>query len=104
MSDNETYRHTDDGEIHPGEVVEEKISLSERFGLWVSFYPFKQDDYLDIVSHWLGHFGCNAEQIAERRADALRWALHRASRSRRVPPQFPRNYPAPLTHHHSHNF
>ena len=44
MSDNETYKHTSDGEIHPGELVEEKISLSERFGLWVSFYPFKQDD------------------------------------------------------------
>jgi predicted AAA+ superfamily ATPase len=53
MSDNETYKHTSDGEIHPGEVVEEKISLSERFGLWVSFYPFKQDDYLTIVGHWL---------------------------------------------------
>ena len=53
MKDNESYRHTEDGEIHPGEVIEEKISLSERFGLWVSFYPFKQDDYLTIVSHWL---------------------------------------------------
>ena len=51
MSDNETYKHTSDGEIHPGEVVEEKISLSERFGLWISFYPFKQDDYLSIVAH-----------------------------------------------------
>lgn len=57
MSDNESYKHLPDGEIHPGEVVEEKISLSERFGLWVSFYPFKQDDYLDIVAHWLRQIG-----------------------------------------------
>ena len=58
MSDNASYTHADDGDLHPGETVEEKISLSERFGLWVSFYPFKQDDYLDIVAHWLRHFGC----------------------------------------------
>ncbi|MGB4345074.1 MAG: ATP-binding protein, partial [Burkholderiaceae bacterium] len=57
MSDNATYTHTDDGDVHPGETVEEKISLSERFGLWVSFYPFRQDDYLDIVRYWLRHFG-----------------------------------------------
>lgn len=92
MSDNATYKTTEDGDLHPGETVEEKISLSERFGLWVSFYPFKQDDYLDIVSHWLGHFGCDAEQIAEARADALRWALQRASRSGRVAWQFARDY------------
>ncbi|AMP16929.1 ATP-binding protein [Collimonas pratensis] len=92
MSDNATYKTTEDGDLHPGETVEEKISLSERFGLWVSFYPFKQDDYLDIVGHWLGHFGCNAEQIAEARADALRWALQRASRSGRVAWQFARDY------------
>jgi predicted AAA+ superfamily ATPase len=59
MSDNSSYTHGDDGDLHPGETVEEKISLSERFGLWVSFYPFKQDDYLDIVAHWLRHFGCS---------------------------------------------
>lgn len=92
MSDNATYKTTEDGDLHPGETVEEKISLSERFGLWVSFYPFKQDDYLDIVGHWLGHFGCSAEQIAEARADALRWALQRASRSGRVAWQFARDY------------
>jgi predicted AAA+ superfamily ATPase len=92
MSDNATYVHTDDGDLHPGETVEEKISLSERFGLWVSFYPFKQDDYLDIVAHWLGHFGCNAKQIAAARPDALRWALQRGSRSGRVAWQFARDY------------
>ncbi len=52
-SDNATYKHTSDGELHPGEAVEEKISLSERFGLWISFYPFTQDEYLAIVAQWL---------------------------------------------------
>src|SRR5471032_1835844 len=92
MSDNETYKHTSDGEIHPGEVVEEKISLSERFGLWVSFYPFKQDDYLTIVGHWLKHFCCEAEEIAGARGDALVWALERGSRSGRVAWQFARDW------------
>ncbi|ACR27670.1 ATP-binding protein [Burkholderia glumae] len=91
MSDNESYKHLPDGEIHPGEVVEEKISLSERFGLWVSFYPFKQDDYLTIVAHWLRHFGCDEAQIEAARGDALVWALERGSRSGRVAWQFARD-------------
>ncbi|WP_155027827.1 DUF815 domain-containing protein [Burkholderia pseudomallei] len=91
MSDNETYKHLPDGEIHPGEVVEEKISLSERFGLWVSFYPFKQDDYLTIVVHWLRHFGCDAAEVEAARGDALVWALERGSRSGRVAWQFARD-------------
>jgi len=92
MSDNAGYKHGDDGDLHPGETVEEKISLSERFGLWVTFYPFKQDDYLNIVAHWLGHFGCNAAQIEEAKADALRWALQRGSRSGRVAWQFAKDH------------
>jgi hypothetical protein len=92
MSDNATYTHADDGDLHPGETVEEKISLSERFGLWVSFYPFRQDDYLDIVAHWLASFGCDTTQIEEARGDALRWALQRGSRSGRVAWQFARDY------------
>jgi uncharacterized protein len=92
MSDNASYTHTEDGDLHPGETVEEKISLSERFGLWVSFYPFRQDDYLDIVAHWLGHFGCDAAAIEAARADALRWALQRGSRSGRVAWQFARDH------------
>ena len=92
MSDNETYKHMPDGEIHPGEVVEEKISLSERFGLWVSFYPFKQDDYLTIVGHWLRHFGCDDAGIEAARGDALVWALERGSRSGRVAWQFARDW------------
>jgi predicted AAA+ superfamily ATPase len=63
-SDNSTYKHTADGELHPGEAVEEKISLSERFGLWISFYPFTQDEYLAIVSQWLQHFGLPAPAVA----------------------------------------
>ncbi|MCW5296772.1 ATP-binding protein [Herbaspirillum lusitanum] len=96
MSDNSTYTHTDDGDLHPGETVEEKISLSERFGLWVTFYPFKQDDYLEIVAHWLRHFGCDAAQIESARGDALRWALQRSSRSGRVAWQFSRDYAGKL--------
>jgi predicted AAA+ superfamily ATPase len=92
MRDNLSYQHRDDGEIHPGEVVEEKISLSERFGLWVSFYPFKQDEYLTIVAQWLGHFGCDAKAVATAHDEALRWALERGSRSGRVAWQFARDW------------
>ena len=84
MKENLSYTHTGDGEIHPGEVVEEKISLSERFGLWVSFYPFDQDEYLTIVAQWLRRFGVDAAAIAAARAEALVWALERGSRSGRV--------------------
>ena len=77
---------------HAGERVEEKISLSERFGLWVSFYPFRQDEYLAIVAHWLASFGCGPDEIAEARADALRFALERGSRSGRVAWQFARDW------------
>lgn len=96
MSDNAGYKHGDDGDLHPGETVEEKISLSERFGLWVSFYPFKQDDYLDIVAYWLNSMGCTTTQIEEARGDALRWALQRGSRSGRVAWQFARDYAGKL--------
>ncbi len=80
-----------DDEIHPGETTEEKISLSERFGLWISFYPFSQDDYLGIVNHWLRHFGVGAAQIAACEREALNWALARGSRSGRVAWQFARD-------------
>jgi predicted AAA+ superfamily ATPase len=96
MSDNAGYSHGDDGDLHPGETVEEKISLSERFGLWVSFYPFRQDDYLHIVAHWLRSFACSEEQIVAAQADALRWALQRGSRSGRVAWQFARDYAGQL--------
>jgi predicted AAA+ superfamily ATPase len=92
MSENLAAKHQEDGEIHPGETVEEKISLSERFGLWVSFYPFRQDEYLAVVAHWLGHFGCSAAETEAARGDALRFALERGSRSGRVAWQFARDW------------
>ena len=92
MAENRTYTHTDDGEVHPGEAVEEKISLSERFGLWVSFYPFSQDEYLTIVAQWLSSLGVSAAAIAAARPEALVWALERGSRSGRVAYQFARDY------------
>ena len=92
MKENLSYTHTDDGELHPGEVVEEKISLSERFGLWVSFYPFSQDEYLAIVAQWLGALGATPAQIASARPEALVWALERGSRSGRVAYQFARDF------------
>jgi uncharacterized protein len=92
MSENLTYKHTDDGEVHPGEGVEEKISLSERFGLWVSFYPFSQDEYLHIVAQWLGALGIAPDRIASARAAALLWALERGSRSGRVAYQFAKDF------------
>ncbi|MEP6740429.1 MAG: ATP-binding protein [Caldimonas sp.] len=92
MKENLTYTHTADGEVHPGEVVEEKISLSERFGLWVSFYPFSQDEYLAIVAEWLRGFGVGAKAIAAARQESLVWALERGSRSGRVAYQFARDY------------
>lgn len=92
MKENLTYTHTEDGEVHPGEVVEEKISLSERFGLWISFYPFSQEEYLAIVAQWLRHFGLDDEVIAAARQESLVWALERGSRSGRVAYQFARDY------------
>ena len=92
MHENLSYQHLDNGEVHPGEVVEEKISLSERFGLWVSFYPFDQDHYLRIVDHWLQSFGVTPEQAQAAHAEALIWALERGSRSGRVALQFARDF------------
>lgn len=92
MKDNLSYTHTDDGEVHPGEAVEEKISLSERFGLWVSFYPFSQQEYLAIVAQWLSSLGVATEEIHQARPQALVWALERGSRSGRVAYQFARDY------------
>jgi predicted AAA+ superfamily ATPase len=92
MKENLTYQHTEDGEVHPGEVVEEKISLSERFGLWISFYPFSQDEYLAVVVQWLRGFGVPEEAIVAARQESLVWALERGSRSGRVAFQFAKDY------------
>ncbi|GAB4088652.1 ATP-binding protein [Hydrogenophaga soli] len=92
QKDNLTYTHTPDAEVHPGEVIEEKISLSERFGLWVSFYPFSQDEYWAIATQWLRHFGASEAEIDAARPQALVWALERGSRSGRVAQQFARDH------------
>jgi predicted AAA+ superfamily ATPase len=91
MRDNLGAQYTDEGEVHPTEAVEERVSLSERFGLWLSFYPFRQDDYLDIVAHWLARYGLESA-IDAARADALQFALQRGSRSGRVASQFARHW------------
>ncbi|MFO0444059.1 MAG: ATP-binding protein [Betaproteobacteria bacterium] len=94
LKENLSYQHTEDGEVHPGEVVEEKISLSERFGLWISFYPFSQQEYLAIVAQWLRAFGLPEAAVDAARAESLVWALERGSRSGRVAQQFARDYSA----------
>jgi predicted AAA+ superfamily ATPase len=94
FSENLETKHIGE-EVHPGESVEEKISLSERFGLWISFYPFTQDDYLAAVAGWLAHFGvkpaANARETEARTREALQFALQRGSRSGRVAWQFAKN-------------
>ncbi|MCS3902298.1 putative AAA+ superfamily ATPase [Methylohalomonas lacus] len=90
QSDNQASQIID-GELHHSEAVEEKISLSERFGLWLAFHPFSQDDYLTIVQYWLNQQGI-AEFDDEIRQQALRWALEHGSRSGRVASQFARDY------------
>jgi predicted AAA+ superfamily ATPase len=95
MSENLETRHIGE-EVHPGESVEEKISLSERFGLWITFYPFAQDDYLAAVARWLAHFDVKApasnRDAEERTREALQFALQRGSRSGRVAWQFARDW------------
>ncbi len=94
MSENLETKHTEDGEIHPGETTEEKISLSERFGLWLSFYPFDQQQYLDIATHWVavlaGRQAVTNNDTMQKAA--LLWALERGSRSGRVAYQFARDW------------
>ena len=92
MKENLSYQHLENGEVHPGEVIEEKVSLSERFGLWISFYPFSQDEYLAIVAQWLRGLGVDAAAIAAARPESLVWALERGSRSGRVAFQFAKDY------------
>jgi len=91
MKDNLAATHDENGELHPGEAIEEKISLSERFGLWISFYPFSQPEYLAIAGQWLRHFGLDDAAIEALRGEALVWALERGSRSGRVAYQFARD-------------
>jgi len=95
MSDNAEARLVD-GELHQGEAVEEKISLSDRFGLWLSFYPFKQDAYLEVAEHWVRRLS-EANAVAnlwndDARTQALRWALARGVRSGRSAQYFARDW------------
>lgn len=95
MSENEQARFRD-GELHQSEAVEEKISLSDRFGLWLSFYPFKQDDYLGVAEYWVGELsrkhGVDADWNELARAESLRWALARGVRSGRTAHHFARHW------------
>ena len=92
MKDNLQTNYTDIGEIHPAETVEEKVSLSERFGLWLSFHAFDQEEYLAAVAQWLRHYGASDEQIVAARPMALRFSLERGARSGRVALQFARHW------------
>lgn len=91
MHENLEYKHVGE-EIHPGETVEEKISLSERFGISVTFYPFDQDEYLNIVAVWLEHFKVPDARSEAVHQAALQWSLLRGSRSGRVAWQFARDW------------
>ena len=92
MKENLSYAPSVDGEIHPGEGVEEKISLSERFGLWISFYPFSQDEYLSVACQWLHYMKVPEKLFEGAKPEALLWALERGSRSGRVAFQFAKDY------------
>ncbi|VBB17053.1 ATP-binding protein [Burkholderia stabilis] len=91
-SDNANVSRAENGELHPGDAVEERISLSERFGIWVTFYGFTQDEYLAVVESRLGAAGFDAAQIRAAREPALQWALERGARSGRIAVQFARDY------------
>ncbi len=88
--ENQQAHYTDNGELHPGESVEDKVSLSDRFGLWLTFYPNSQDDYLGAVAVWLGKHGLVLDE--QTRTAALQWALTRGNRSGRTASQFARDW------------
>jgi len=90
MSENLQTTVSDNGELHPSEAIEDKISLSDRFGLWLSFYAMSQDTYLEIVSHWLASYGLQMNDAA--RTAALQWALGRGNRSGRSAAQFAKDW------------
>lgn len=91
-SDNLARTRGEDGALHPGEEIEEKVSLSERFGLWISFYSFSPDEYLNAVNQWLATYGVPEEVFEDARVHAIRWATQRGSRSGRIAAQFARDY------------
>jgi predicted AAA+ superfamily ATPase len=95
QSDNDNWQHVD-GELHPSEAVEDKIALSDRFGLWLSFYPFNQEHFLDVVKHWVSQHAAKAglawqwDEPLEKAA--IRWALARGNRNGRCAYQFARDW------------
>lgn len=93
-SDNENWKRGETGELHPSEAVEDKIALSDRFGLWLSFYPFTQEHFLDVVEHWVGELAAKAGLAWQRDAEletlAVRWATGRGNRNGRCAYQFAR--------------
>ncbi|WXL24110.1 ATP-binding protein [Ectopseudomonas mendocina] len=95
QSDNDNWQHID-GELHPNEAVEDKIALSDRFGLWVSFYPFSQEHFLDVVRHWVGvhanQAGLSWQWHEDLEKAAIRWALARGNRNGRCAYQFARDW------------
>lgn len=107
FADNLTYQTVEE-EIHAGDAVEEKISLSDRFGLWLSFYAGDQDNYLQICEHWINQLrgkGNNLEKLTDEcRAEALRWALYRGSRNGRIAEQFARYYCAKFANNTYENY
>lgn len=92
IDDNLSYRTDNNGEIHPGEVIEEKISLSERFGLWISIYGFNQEQYLAAVEQWLKRYNIEMKGNEAIEKQAIRWATYRGSRSGRIAAQFAKDY------------
>ena len=95
-SDNQHWQHGDGGELHPSEAVEDKIALSDRFGLWLSFYPFSQEHYLDVVQHWIAEYARPTQlawQFKEEDAkQAISWALARGNRNGRCAAQFAKQW------------
>lgn len=96
QSDNQNWQRGENGELHPSEAVEDKIALSDRFGLWLSFYAFSQDYYLDVVSHWVSHYAVplklNWRRDDEFEKQAIRWAQARGNRNGRCAEQFARHW------------
>jgi predicted AAA+ superfamily ATPase len=91
MSENQQSQMIE-GELHMSEAIEEKISLSERFGVWLSFHPFNQTQYLSIVDHWVQKLDANNKDTEVMQKAALTWALEHGSRSGRVAWQFARDW------------
>lgn len=91
-SDNLSMTRGENGALHPGEEIEEKVSLSERFGLWISFYGFSPDEYLNAVNQWLATYGVPEAAFEQAHIHATRWATQRGSRSGRIAAQFARDY------------